>query len=102
MKIYLPEAESAEKEVQAEVHSVARATGSETILLVEDEQSVRDLARAVLERSGYAVLSVCDGEEALSTSQEHGGDIQLLITARARIGRTHVQADQDTTHLRLH
>ena len=80
MKIHLPEAESAEKDVRAEVHSLARATGSETILLVEDEQSVRDLARTVLGRSGYAVLSACDGEKALSASQQRGGDIQLLIT----------------------
>ena len=41
---------------------------------------MRDLARAVLERSGYAVLTAHDGEEALRLSKGHAGKIHLMIT----------------------
>jgi len=82
VKIYLPQTTQREQdpEMLLSVAPTSRATGSETILLVEDEQSVRDLARSVLERSGYTVLVAGDGEEALRLSQGHSGDIQLMIT----------------------
>jgi PAS domain S-box-containing protein len=53
--------------------------GSETILLVEDEDEVRDLARGVLERQGYAVIAARDGEQALELAAR-AGDIDLLLT----------------------
>jgi signal transduction histidine kinase/ActR/RegA family two-component response regulator len=56
------------------------AGGSETILLVEDEPSLRRLARAVLERAGYNVLEAGSGVEALSVWAEHGSKINLLLT----------------------
>ena len=54
--------------------------GSETILLVEDEKEVRELAREALRRGGYAVLEAHDGEQALGLAQEYGGPIHLLLT----------------------
>ena len=54
--------------------------GSETILLVEDESSLRRLARAVLQRHGYRVLDAGSGAEALSIWDEHGPQIHLLLT----------------------
>ncbi len=54
--------------------------GTETILLVEDEEAVRMLARLVLESNGYKVLEARHGEEALSISAEYGGPIDLLVT----------------------
>lgn len=54
--------------------------GSETILLVEDDRQVRNLASIVLERCGYTVLSAASGEEALSVLQSHHGEIHLLLT----------------------
>ncbi|MGH0035574.1 MAG: GAF domain-containing protein [Myxococcota bacterium] len=51
-----------------------------TILLVEDEQAVRKLARRILERDGYRVLEARDGVEALETARQTADPIDLLIT----------------------
>ncbi len=54
--------------------------GSETVLLVEDEDVVRDLARRVLERHGYTVFACAHGAEAVELSDRHDGVIDLLLT----------------------
>ncbi len=54
--------------------------GAETVLLVEDEGSVRDLAREILETRGYTVLEARDGAQALGIAERHGGPIALLLT----------------------
>jgi PAS domain S-box-containing protein len=54
--------------------------GSETVLLVEDEAAVRDMARTALESYGYVVLAVANGEDALRTVAAHDGRIDLLLT----------------------
>jgi PAS domain S-box-containing protein len=54
--------------------------GSETLLLVEDEDSLRRLAREILEDAGYLVLEAESGVRGLSVSREHAGPIPLLIT----------------------
>jgi two-component system cell cycle sensor histidine kinase/response regulator CckA len=56
------------------------AGGTETILMVEDELPVRQLARVVLERYGYCVLEAGSGPEALDIWQEHRKEIDLLLT----------------------
>jgi PAS domain S-box-containing protein len=78
-KIYLPRTEG---EVEARTPAAAppeRTRGSETILLVEDEDAVRPLIREVLERNGYTVLSAGNGEEALRVAGRHEGEIQLMV-----------------------
>jgi len=56
------------------------AGGSETILLVEDEEQVRELARRVLQRVGYTVLAATDAESATAIADRHAGHIHLLVT----------------------
>ena len=54
--------------------------GSETILLVEDEDAVRSLTRYTLQMQGYAVLEARDGEEALRVAERYRDGFKLLIT----------------------
>ncbi|MGH7348500.1 MAG: PAS domain S-box protein [Candidatus Rokuibacteriota bacterium] len=80
-KIYLPRV--AELAAEADPAASPTATvprGSETVLLVEDEPEVRDLAREVLEGSGYTVLQACDAQEAVFLAERHAGPIHLLLT----------------------
>lgn len=80
-EIYLPRTDGDPDELQPAVDSGERLTeGSETILLVEDEESVRSLATGVLRRSGYTVLDADCGEEALRLVRTAGQRIDLLVT----------------------
>ena len=60
--------------------TVSALAGSGTILLVEDEEQVRELARRVMERAGYTVLTAVDAESAVALADRHAGHIHLLIT----------------------
>jgi CheY-like chemotaxis protein len=55
-------------------------TGSETVLVAEDDDVVRSLCRHVLSSCGYTVLEAGDGEQALATASAHQGPIHLLLT----------------------
>jgi PAS domain S-box-containing protein len=77
--IYLPQVEEAEEPV--EVTSSARPLrGVETVLLVEDEKDVRELAREILQKHGYVVLEAANGPDALRVASRHRGSIHLLLT----------------------
>jgi two-component system, cell cycle sensor histidine kinase and response regulator CckA len=79
-KIYLPQiAEKAEKLIQ-EKPAVGLPRGDETVLLVEDDVSVRDLALMVLKRLGYKVLHAINGGEAFLTLENYQGRVDLLMT----------------------
>jgi CheY-like chemotaxis protein len=54
--------------------------GSETILLVEDDALVRELARKVLRNAGYTILEAAHGRDALAVAQQFSGPIDLLLT----------------------
>jgi PAS domain S-box-containing protein len=54
--------------------------GTETVLVVEDERAVRDVARRILEAAGYRVLTAEGGEAALRLCREHAGGIDLLLS----------------------
>jgi PAS domain S-box-containing protein len=78
--IYLPR--TAETMSTSGIHRIARlpAKGDETILLVEDDDDVRELAREGLMLRGYKVLDVRDGSEAFLLSQGYQGPIHLMVT----------------------
>lgn len=79
-RMYLPlQASAAENLVEAGGGNELRG-GDETILLVEDEQSLRVLVRNVLTRLGYRVLEATTGLTALEVWKEHQQDIKLLLT----------------------
>ena len=79
-EILLP-ADGALATTDATLRSLAPARGgTETILVVEDEPSVRALNRAVLARNGYTVLEAAHGVDALRIWDEHHGEIDLLLT----------------------
>jgi two-component system, cell cycle sensor histidine kinase and response regulator CckA len=80
-KIYLPRVEEAEDAVLQRDESDYLPGGTETILLVEDEQAVRDLSARILRELGYTVIEAGNGEEAMLISDERAnGDIHLLLT----------------------
>jgi len=78
-KVYFPVVDAA---LDASSRAVAPAAlrGSETILLVEDQDQVRFVANAILKRNGYCVLVASNGAEALRLCESHEGPIQLLLT----------------------
>ncbi len=79
-KVYLPRAEGL-KDVQGKAASPHEdLRGDKTILVVEDDESIRKLAVEILRQHGYTVLSAGDGEEALRTAGGHKGEIDLLLT----------------------
>jgi PAS domain S-box-containing protein len=78
-KIYLPlaeEAASPDKKTQA---AVPVKGGNETILVAEDDASLRNLARIVLESFGYSVISAVDGEDAIMKFMENRDRINLVL-----------------------
>jgi CheY-like chemotaxis protein len=81
-KIYLPRHEAEAEAGRATKMDVASpsARGFETILLVEDEPMILDIALNVLERQGYRVMAAATPSEAIRLAQEHAGKIHLLMT----------------------
>jgi PAS domain S-box-containing protein len=53
--------------------------GRGTVLVVDDESGVRDLARAILENSGFTVLTACDGGDAIRVFQRHAGEVVAIV-----------------------
>jgi CheY-like chemotaxis protein len=79
-RIALPRAEMEDSGNGDPVVTPTPRVGRETILLVEDEEMLRNLARMVLQRAGYTVLQARHGAEALSLCESHKGALDLLIT----------------------
>lgn len=78
-KIYLPAAKGIARRTEA-AHKEIDVSGTETILLVEDDQSVRSLAKRILERAGYTIIEAGDGEQALRILRDGDTSVELLLT----------------------
>jgi PAS domain S-box-containing protein len=79
-KIYLPRTDEDAHEYKRSADTEKALQGEETIVLAEDEEMVRKLARRVLEIYGYQVLEVANGGAAILVCERHKGPIHLLIT----------------------
>ena len=78
-RIFLPATELG-RNVPGDVEAAVDCSGTETVLVVEDEQPLLDVTRRILERNGYIVLTAASGIEALMVADSHEGEIGLLLT----------------------
>ncbi len=79
-QIFLPQAEGESALKESHSHSPLQFQGSETILIVEDNELVRNLTSEALKQYGYRVIEAPGGEHALKITREYGEKIDLLLT----------------------
>jgi PAS domain S-box-containing protein len=79
-KIYLPRVDKVALSVEPSLGKNRKLGGTETVLLVEDEEAVREMAQEILKSNGYQVLGACNGKEAVTVSEQHAGVINLMVT----------------------
>jgi signal transduction histidine kinase len=79
-EIYLPHALQDVSRIEAEAQPVSIPRGTETILVVEDEEDVRALTCEFLKSSGYSVLEAGNGAQALEVAASHAAQIQLVVS----------------------
>ncbi len=79
-KIYLPLVEGEVQTTSPEVSQPQLATNRETILLVEDEESLRTVTRDLLVQDGYDVVEASSGAQGLEVAQQHHGPIHLMLS----------------------
>jgi two-component system cell cycle sensor histidine kinase/response regulator CckA len=79
-KVFLPRLDELAGVEPVEPPRPAASGGTETILLAEDEDAIRNVARRILERAGYTVLMAKNGAEAGAVSEKYEGAIHLLVT----------------------
>ncbi|MFO7760637.1 MAG: response regulator [Thermodesulfobacteriota bacterium] len=80
IKVYLPRSEEDILIDEAEKAMEEKLEGTETIMVVEDDNSLRKLSRKILKKFGYTVIEAKNGEEALPLFKEQEGSIQLVLT----------------------
>jgi PAS domain S-box-containing protein len=78
--IYLPRVEESVAEPERRPMERSVVAGSEVILLVEDEDNIREPATEILESHGYVILPARHGAEALQIANRHAGEIHLMVT----------------------
>jgi two-component system cell cycle sensor histidine kinase/response regulator CckA len=79
-KIYFPQLEDEIQEQSEEVQSQQRHQGTETVLVVEDDESVRVLTCRTLHNQGYHVLEAANGIDALQIATDYSGEIHVILT----------------------
>ena len=79
-KVYLPETEGASSDITPSPAIAAPVQSEATILLVEDNPALEQIARRILVRYGFTVLSATSADEAVRVSRSHAGTIDLLLS----------------------
>jgi PAS domain S-box-containing protein len=79
-KVYLPRIEGDGAVTQTEIAPEEKLEGTETILVVEDDDTVRELVQRIFHEYGYSVIEACDGEEGLQICAQQAEEIDLLLT----------------------
>ncbi len=79
-KIYLPQAGKAARAEKSGTRLTDPSRGAQTILIVEDEDALRELTRNILENSGYTILEAERPDKAIEIALRHSGPIHLLLT----------------------
>jgi two-component system cell cycle sensor histidine kinase/response regulator CckA len=79
-KLYFPRIDEPPCEAQCEPHRIKGAFGDETILIVEDQEYVRQYVKSILEAYSYRVLAAANGDEAVAVAANCPGEIHLLLT----------------------
>ncbi len=79
-KVYLPALEQETTNEPPPIAFVQTPSGSETLLLVEDEEKVRTLTRTALQASGYTLLEAPNGPEAIKLYEQYPGPVHMLVT----------------------
>jgi two-component system cell cycle sensor histidine kinase/response regulator CckA len=80
IRVYLPRSEEPVAPAERREAGTWEARHHETLLLVEDEETVRDLAQEILTMTGYTVLAASEATDALRIAEHHRGPIHLLLT----------------------
>ena len=86
-KVYFPQAAPAETIIEVPVGAAPVPSGTETVLLVEDADGLRELTKRLLERQGYTVVVAANAQDALRQFEEHPS-IDLLLTDVVMPGRS--------------
>lgn len=98
-KIHLPRF-NGEEARPAKEEKTAAFSGTETVLVVEDEAQVLKLAKKILERNGYTVLAADNAEEALRVAGEYEGEIHLLLSDVVMPGMNGKELDREVKRIR--
>ena len=80
MRIYLPRVVERSEPILPPEDGETLPVGNETILLAEDEDTVRSLMVTILGEQGYTVIEACDGQHAIEIANRHSGEIHLLLS----------------------
>ena len=99
-RIFLPRTDELPDAYAPERVRPSIPAGREIVLLAEDDDNVRKMARTALNRRGYTVLTASSGEEALRVARDHPGAIDILITDMVMPGMNGVRLVERVTELR--
>jgi two-component system cell cycle sensor histidine kinase/response regulator CckA len=97
-KIYFPRVQAGAQAAAGEVRQSRAGAASETILVVEDDESLRDVTRDLLVQSGYRVLQASSGEQALQVVDRYRAPIHLLLADVVMPGMSGAALAAELTH----